>query len=183
MNSWPSTKARRVFAALRRTGWRHDRTVGSHKIMKKEGWADYPFSFHDSDELGPAILAKIAKKTGLNPETSDLSTDGLEASNAWNVPHLTAINAVVFTCLPASSHLTESVSFHWTGGRKPGGQVYDNAVSRPQWDTPCNVEDRKRSGIRNSRLEGPAVRRPVVWCLVWRQPRSPSPFLTANWRR
>jgi hypothetical protein len=36
--------------------------------MKKEGFRDYPFSFHDSDELGPAILAKISKKTGLKPE-------------------------------------------------------------------------------------------------------------------
>jgi hypothetical protein len=36
--------------------------------MKKEVWADYPFSFHDSEELGPAILAKVAKKTGLKPE-------------------------------------------------------------------------------------------------------------------
>ena len=33
--------------------------------MKKKGWADSPFSFHDSEELGPAILAKVAKKTGL----------------------------------------------------------------------------------------------------------------------
>src|SRR5258708_27615858 len=33
----------RVFAALKRIGWRHDRTVGT----------DYPFSFHDSEELGP----------------------------------------------------------------------------------------------------------------------------------
>ena len=38
--------------------------------MKREGWADYPFSFHDSDELGPAILAKISKKTG--PRRHDL---------------------------------------------------------------------------------------------------------------
>ena len=30
--------------------------------------ADYPFSFHDSDEAGPAILSKIGKKTGLRPE-------------------------------------------------------------------------------------------------------------------
>lgn len=44
------------------------RTVGSHKIMKKEGWADYPFSFHDSEELGPAILAKVVKRTGLKPK-------------------------------------------------------------------------------------------------------------------
>jgi hypothetical protein len=29
--------------------------------MKKDGWRDYPFSFHDSEELGPAILAKISK--------------------------------------------------------------------------------------------------------------------------
>jgi hypothetical protein len=35
--------------------------------MKKDGWADYPFSFHDSEELGPVILAKISKKTGLQP--------------------------------------------------------------------------------------------------------------------
>ena len=38
MSSWPSATARRVFAALKRIGWRHDRTVGSHKIMKKDGW-------------------------------------------------------------------------------------------------------------------------------------------------
>jgi predicted RNA binding protein YcfA (HicA-like mRNA interferase family) len=42
------------------------RTVGSHKIMNKDGWPDYPFSFHDSDEPGLAILAKIARKTGLS---------------------------------------------------------------------------------------------------------------------
>lgn len=32
--------------------------------MKREGWADYPFSFHDREELGPAILAKISKEPG-----------------------------------------------------------------------------------------------------------------------
>ena len=68
MSSWPSAKAGRVFAALKRIGWRHDRTVGSHKIMKKDGCADYPFSFHGSEEPGPAILAKISKKTGLQPK-------------------------------------------------------------------------------------------------------------------
>jgi hypothetical protein len=36
--------------------------------MKRKEWADYPFSFHDSEEVGPAILSKIAKKTGLQPE-------------------------------------------------------------------------------------------------------------------
>jgi len=36
--------------------------------MKRPGWRDYPFSFHDGEELGPAILSKIGKKTGLRPE-------------------------------------------------------------------------------------------------------------------
>jgi predicted RNA binding protein YcfA (HicA-like mRNA interferase family) len=67
LSRWPATKARRVFAALQRIGCRHDRTAGSHRILEKEGWAEYPFSFHDSDEIGPAMLAKIAKRTGLKP--------------------------------------------------------------------------------------------------------------------
>lgn len=36
--------------------------------MKRDGWSDYPFSFHDSDELGSGMLAKISKKTGLQPQ-------------------------------------------------------------------------------------------------------------------
>jgi hypothetical protein len=38
--------------------------------MERPGWNEYPFSFGDSEELGPAILAKIANKTGL--KASDL---------------------------------------------------------------------------------------------------------------
>lgn len=71
MSAWPSAKARRVFAALKRIGWRHDHTIGSHKIMKKDGWADYPFSFHDSEELGPAMLARISKRLAFNPAIYD----------------------------------------------------------------------------------------------------------------
>ncbi len=68
MSLWHSAKARRVLAAPQRIGWRHDRTVGSHKILKRDGWPDYPFSFHDRQELGPKMMARIAKKTGLMPE-------------------------------------------------------------------------------------------------------------------
>ena len=64
MSSWAAVKARRVFAALKRIGWRHDRTVGSHKIMKKDGCADYPFSFHDSEELGPCHPCEDVKEDG-----------------------------------------------------------------------------------------------------------------------
>jgi predicted RNA binding protein YcfA (HicA-like mRNA interferase family) len=56
-----------VLAALLRIGWRQDRTVGSHRTLKREEWPDYPFSFHDAEEIGPAMMAKIAKRTGLKP--------------------------------------------------------------------------------------------------------------------
>jgi predicted RNA binding protein YcfA (HicA-like mRNA interferase family) len=29
---------------------------------------NYVFAFHDGDEIGPRMLAKIAKSTGLNPD-------------------------------------------------------------------------------------------------------------------
>ncbi len=68
MSRWPATKGRRVFSALLRIGWRHDRTVGSHRILVREGWREYPFSFRDAEEIGPAMLSKVAKRTGLKQE-------------------------------------------------------------------------------------------------------------------
>ena len=68
MSQWPSKKARRVLAALFRIGWRIKRERGgSHRILERTGWPDYVFSFHDSDEIGPHMLARIAKHTGLSP--------------------------------------------------------------------------------------------------------------------
>ncbi len=44
------------------------RQTGSHRVMSRLGWNDYVFAFHDNDELGPAMLARIAKHTGLAPK-------------------------------------------------------------------------------------------------------------------
>ena len=44
------------------------RQTGSHRVLSRGGWRDYIFSFHDNDELGPRILARIARDTGLRPE-------------------------------------------------------------------------------------------------------------------
>ncbi|MBE7515303.1 MAG: type II toxin-antitoxin system HicA family toxin [Chloracidobacterium sp.] len=68
MSSWRSAKARRVLAALESIGWRVKRQKGSHKTLSREGWADYVFAFHDGDEIGSKMMARIAKKTGLKPE-------------------------------------------------------------------------------------------------------------------
>ena len=68
MTQWPSTKARRVYAALLSVGWQLKRQSGSHRTLIRSGYPDYVFAFHDSDEIGPKMLARIAKHTGLNPD-------------------------------------------------------------------------------------------------------------------
>ena len=74
MSVWPSCKARKVLKALQRIGWEHDpsHSKGSSHIQlrHKDHAEEYTWAFHDSDEIGPVILARIAKKTGLKP--SDL---------------------------------------------------------------------------------------------------------------
>lgn len=68
MSTWPSTRASRVLAALLRIGWSVKRTSGSHRTLSRDGWDNYVFAFHDSDEIGPRMLARIAKRTGLQPD-------------------------------------------------------------------------------------------------------------------
>lgn len=68
MTAWGSTKARRVFAALLRTGWKLKRESGSHRTLSRDGWPDFVFAFHDGEEIGPRMLARIARHTGLRPE-------------------------------------------------------------------------------------------------------------------
>ena len=67
MSSWPATKASRVLAALIRIGWNVKRQTGSHRTLQREDWPDFVFAFHDGDEIGPRMLARIAKNTGLTP--------------------------------------------------------------------------------------------------------------------
>jgi len=68
MSDWPSTRARRVLSALYRIGWQEKRVRGSHRVLARDGWPDFVFAFHDRDEIGPRMLARIARHTGLTPE-------------------------------------------------------------------------------------------------------------------
>jgi predicted RNA binding protein YcfA (HicA-like mRNA interferase family) len=67
VTSWPSSKARRVYAALLSVGWQLKRQSGSHRTLNRSGSADYVFAFHDGEEIGPKMLARIAKHTGITP--------------------------------------------------------------------------------------------------------------------
>ena len=68
MRGWPATRARWVLAALLRTGWSIKRQTGSHRVLSRPGWPDFVFSFHDHEEIGPHMLTRISKRTGLKPE-------------------------------------------------------------------------------------------------------------------
>jgi predicted RNA binding protein YcfA (HicA-like mRNA interferase family) len=68
VSQWRSSKAKQVLAALLRIGWSVKRQVGSHQLLERAGWPDYVFAFHDREEIGPKMLARVAKKTGLRPE-------------------------------------------------------------------------------------------------------------------
>ena len=69
MSVWPSTRARQVLTALLRIGWEIKRESGtSHKVLSKPGSPNYVFAFHDKEDIGPKMLARIAMNTGLKPE-------------------------------------------------------------------------------------------------------------------
>jgi predicted RNA binding protein YcfA (HicA-like mRNA interferase family) len=64
----PATKAKRVLAALLRIGWSIKRQSGSHRVLERADYPDYVFAFHNSDEIGPRMMARIARHTGLKPD-------------------------------------------------------------------------------------------------------------------
>lgn len=68
MSHWPSIKAKRLLLALFGIGWTLKRQSGSHLTLSREGWSDFVFAFHDGEEVGPRMLARIAKHTGITPE-------------------------------------------------------------------------------------------------------------------
>jgi predicted RNA binding protein YcfA (HicA-like mRNA interferase family) len=68
MSRFAATKARRVLAALLRIGWEIKRQSGSHRTLTRPGWADVTYALHNDEEIGPVMLTRIAKRTGLKPE-------------------------------------------------------------------------------------------------------------------
>jgi predicted RNA binding protein YcfA (HicA-like mRNA interferase family) len=70
VNAYGTAKARLVYAALQRIGWSLKCQSGSHRILERAGWPDCVFAFHDGEEIGPRMLSRISRHTGLTP--SDL---------------------------------------------------------------------------------------------------------------
>jgi predicted RNA binding protein YcfA (HicA-like mRNA interferase family) len=60
-------KARLVRAALERDGWRLMRQAGSHRLYRKGDRAGV-FAFHDGEDLGGPMMARIARQFGYTLE-------------------------------------------------------------------------------------------------------------------
>ena len=55
--------------ALLKIGWSVKReSGGSHRVLARAGWPNFIFAFHDREEIGPKMLLRISKRTGLKPE-------------------------------------------------------------------------------------------------------------------
>ena len=67
MSAWGARKSRVVLKALLRIGWVQKRQTGSHRVLARKGYPDYVFAFHGGEEIGPRMLARIARHTGLTP--------------------------------------------------------------------------------------------------------------------
>ncbi len=65
---WSTVKAQEVLKALLNLGWQIKRQKGSHRILWKVGYPNFTFAFHDREEIGSRMLARIAKHTNLTPD-------------------------------------------------------------------------------------------------------------------
>jgi predicted RNA binding protein YcfA (HicA-like mRNA interferase family) len=111
MSSWPSTRARQVLAALLRIGWRIKRQDGSHRVFARPEWPDFTFAFHDAQEIGPRMLARIAKRTRLQPE--DLSWQRCDHRHLPNVLEPTPFG--LRSCVAPASRRGSGLAFGCAG--------------------------------------------------------------------
>lgn len=62
---WPSFKGREVLKVLIKNGWELKRQSGSHKILYKDGFSPYSFSWSETEEIAPIDMVNIRKHTDL----------------------------------------------------------------------------------------------------------------------
>lgn len=69
MSQWPSLKGRQVLRALFKIGWTiKARKSSSHLQLTHPQHGEFTWAFRDSEEIGPKMLARIVKHTGLTPQ-------------------------------------------------------------------------------------------------------------------
>ncbi len=67
MSQWSSVSAKELRKLLSKRGWELKRQKGSHQVLSHPDYPDFVFAFHDRDEIGPKMIARIAKHIGIEP--------------------------------------------------------------------------------------------------------------------
>ena len=69
ISHWRSVEDQQLLVALLRIGWAEAWRNGSHRRLKRAGWANYTFSFHDEETKSARdFWRRWPRKTGLKPE-------------------------------------------------------------------------------------------------------------------
>jgi predicted RNA binding protein YcfA (HicA-like mRNA interferase family) len=95
---WPAIRASMVLRALQRIGWTLKRQSGSHRTLARPEWPDCEFAFHDREEIGPRMLARIATRTGLRPEDLCINVLRGAAQPGQRTAHQRPTARSVMTC-------------------------------------------------------------------------------------
>lgn len=66
MPRFPQLTARELFRVLQRAGFTEARRTGSHRVLRHADGRWIVFPFHESERLGPAMVARVAKRAGLS---------------------------------------------------------------------------------------------------------------------
>ena len=66
---WFKINGKEVIAILKKHGWKHTSTRGSHYKMEKEGLRAVPVPVHGSKDLGLGLIKAIEKQTGVKLTT------------------------------------------------------------------------------------------------------------------
>jgi predicted RNA binding protein YcfA (HicA-like mRNA interferase family)/predicted RNase H-like HicB family nuclease len=56
---WASRNSQQLVGTLLKLRWSIKRQFSSHKIFEREGYPDYVFAFHDDEEVGSKMLARV----------------------------------------------------------------------------------------------------------------------------
>ena len=57
-----------MLRALNKIGWKEGEHKGGSHVQLRRAGLEFTWSFHPNDEIGPVMLARIAKHTGLQPK-------------------------------------------------------------------------------------------------------------------
>ena len=64
----PSVRARRLLRAIIKCGFRITRIDGSYKFLRNTDGRSLLFAFHDRETIGPSMLSRILKDSGISIE-------------------------------------------------------------------------------------------------------------------